>query len=267
MLLTRLLTALALIPLVVAAVLWLPPAGLAVLLALVAAGSAWEWSQFALHPRRGRLSYALGVGLLAVLLPLQPWLTAVLGCVFWLSMLIWLGVFPRGIRQGITQPALRLLIGAALLVLFAAGALAMALEPAGRELILITLVLVWAMDVGGYFAGKRFGRRRLAPLISPNKSWEGFWGGAVLAAIVAVVAAYGVLGLSGASAMGFVGLAMVVAMLSVIGDLTESMFKRQTGIKDSGTLLPGHGGLLDRLDSTYAAMPLMLAGSLLLEAV
>lgn len=267
MLLTRLLTALALIPLVVAAVLWLPPAGLAVLLALVAAGSAWEWSQFALHPRRGRLSYALGVGLLAVLLPLQPWLTAVLGCVFWFSMLVWLGVFPRGIRQGITQPALRLLIGAALLVLFAAGALAMALEPAGRELILITLVLVWAMDVGGYFAGKRFGRRRLAPLISPNKSWEGFWGGAVLAASVAVVAAYGVLGLSGASAMGFVGLAMVVAMLSVIGDLTESMFKRQTGIKDSGTLLPGHGGLLDRLDSTYAAMPLMLAGSLLLEAV
>lgn len=267
MLLTRLLTALALIPLVVAAVLWLPPAGLAILLGVVAAGSAWEWSQFALHPRRGRLSYAMGVGVLAILLPLQPWATAALGCAFWLAMLLWLALFPRGIRQGITQPVLRLAIGATLLVLFAAGALAMAVEPAGRELILITLVLVWAMDVGGYFVGKRYGRRRLAPLISPNKSWEGFWGGALLAAVVALVAAYAVLGLHGSAAITFVALAMVVAMLSVVGDLTESMFKRQTGIKDSGTLLPGHGGLLDRLDSTYAAMPLMLAGSLLLEAV
>jgi phosphatidate cytidylyltransferase len=267
MLLTRLLTALALIPLVVAAVLLLPPSGLAVLLALVAAGSAWVQRELGPLPRRGRLSYALSVGLLAVLLPLAPWATAGLGCVFWLLMLFWLAIFPRGIRQGITQPVVRLLIGATLLVLFAAGALAMALEPAGRELILITLVLVWAMDVGGYFVGKRYGRRRLAPLISPNKSWEGFWGGAVLAALVALVAAYLVLGLRGAPALAFVTLAILVAMVSVVGDLTESMFKRQTGIKDSGTLLPGHGGLLDRLDSTYAAMPLMLAGSLLLESI
>lgn len=263
MLLTRILTALVLIPLVVWALLKLPPGGLAVLLGVVVALSAWEWAQFATRSQPLRAAYAVLLGVAVLALPLAGAPLAVAGVLLWLAMFGWLLAYPRGLRPGITQAPMRLALGAAILWLFAAAALALAAVDNGRVLVLLTLVLVWAMDVGGYFFGKRFGRRKLAPQVSPNKSWEGFAGGALLGAIVSL-AGMPLLGLSGAGALQFALLGTLVAMASVVGDLTESMFKRQSGIKDSGALLPGHGGLLDRLDSTYAALPLMLAGWLLL---
>jgi len=117
-------------------------------------------------------------------------------------------------------------------------------------------VLVWAADVGAYFVGKRFGVRKLAPAVSPGKTWAGVGGGVVLALLVAAVGA----NLFELPVISFLVLCLYAALISVVGDLTVSMFKRGQGLKDSGRLLPGHGGLLDRIDSLLAASPVLVLG-------
>ena len=124
------------------------------------------------------------------------------------------------------------------------------------------LMLIWVADIGAYFAGRRWGRRKLAPTISPGKTWEGVWGAAAAAAAFALVGA-AVLGV-GSRWPGFVAVCMVTVVFSIVGDLFESMLKRQRGVKDSGSLVPGHGGVLDRLDSLLAAAPVFLLGWLVL---
>jgi phosphatidate cytidylyltransferase len=120
------------------------------------------------------------------------------------------------------------------------------------------MVLVWGADIGAYFSGRRFGKRKLAPRVSPGKSWEGVFGGLLATLLICLL-----VGLyRGWSTLDlFLALAgtAVVVLVSVVGDLTESMFKRQSGVKDSSNLLPGHGGVLDRIDSLTAAIPLFAA--------
>jgi phosphatidate cytidylyltransferase len=124
------------------------------------------------------------------------------------------------------------------------------------ELLLFALLIVWIADIGAYFAGKAFGKVKLAPKISPGKTWEGVIGG--LCAVVALsVAGSMVLALDIAVLLPF---SVAVGMLSIVGDLTVSMFKRSAGVKDSGSLFPGHGGILDRIDSVSAAVPLFAFG-------
>ena len=121
-------------------------------------------------------------------------------------------------------------------------------------LIVAVMVLVWAADIGAYFSGKTFGRRKLAPRVSPGKSWEGLIGGLITSLLITLcVGLYH--GWSPRElALALLGAALVV-VISVVGDLTESMFKRSSGIKDSSQLLPGHGGVMDRIDSLTAAVP------------
>jgi phosphatidate cytidylyltransferase len=121
---------------------------------------------------------------------------------------------------------------------------------------LFAFVLVWVADIGAFFVGRRYGRLRLAPNVSPGKTWEGVLGGVALGAIVALL---------GASwfrvpAEVFVPLCLAVVGFSVVGDLTESLLKRFAGVKDSGTLFPGHGGVMDRIDSVTGAAPVLLFG-------
>jgi phosphatidate cytidylyltransferase len=126
----------------------------------------------------------------------------------------------------------------------------------GRELVVFVLVLAWAADIGAYFAGRQFGRLRLAPIVSPNKTWEGVLGGLIAGFIVALAAR----AWFDLPAGAFLPLCVAGVLVSVIGDLLESMFKRQQGLKDSGSLLPGHGGMLDRIDSLTSSVPLLALG-------
>ena len=121
---------------------------------------------------------------------------------------------------------------------------------------LFLLLLVWAADIGAFFAGRSFGRLKLAPQVSPAKTWEGVLGGLGAAALVAAAGAWWF----DLPRVAFLSLCLAVALISVVGDLTESMFKRYAGLKDSGSVFPGHGGVLDRIDSVTAAAPLFLLG-------
>jgi phosphatidate cytidylyltransferase len=122
--------------------------------------------------------------------------------------------------------------------------------------LMFTLLLVWIADIGALFAGKFFGRIKLAPSISPGKTWEGVIGGLSAVAVLAFVVAQ----ITDMRPLFFVPFCLAVASLSVVGDLTVSMFKRDIGIKDSGKIFPGHGGVLDRIDSIAAAAPLVAIG-------
>jgi phosphatidate cytidylyltransferase len=129
----------------------------------------------------------------------------------------------------------------------------------GWEILFYLLSLVWIADIGAYFSGRRFGRHKLAPAISPGKTWEGFAGG-LLANLVWIVAIYQMSSGWGMSLPHFVLIGVITSMISVVGDLFESILKREAGVKDSGKLLPGHGGILDRIDSIIAAAPVFVAG-------
>jgi len=242
----------------------LPSQWTVLVFAAVLALAAWEWAGFGgVRRRRSRLGYVAGVSVLAWLLwdwtlnlaHLEVFL--IVACLWWLVALLWLALAP-----GRQRPALALLCGIPVLVpTFIALA---RVQMSGRgmvrgpEMVLWMLLLVFAADIGAYFAGRRFGRRKLAPRVSPGKTWEGAIGGLGAVALVALIgAAHFGLPLAAAVAFG-----CVVGIFSVIGDLTESMFKRAAGLKDSGSLLPGHGGVLDRIDGVTAAAPLYALGLL-----
>jgi len=268
----RVATALVLIPLVVAGVLLLPTPWLATLLGLIVALGALEWARLG-GLSTGAASWLLVAYQLALLwagdaLSAYPgWVLVGLGlCAGW-----WLGVgITLALRRSPVavdhrlRPAL--LIGAPLLT--AAAWLAMvrlhAVPDVGPALVLVLLVLIWVADSAAYFTGRAIGRRKLAPVVSPGKTVEGLLGALLGAGIFGLVSA--VLGLLvGLGPFAAVVLFIGVALVSVAGDLFESYAKRAAGVKDSGTLLPGHGGVLDRIDSLIAAAPAFLLGLLVLR--
>ena len=262
----RVLTALVLIPLVVLATLGLPTPWFALLMGLLALLGAWEWAGLGGWVRPAeRLGYCLGVALVLVGIhallaaPSGVWLVLGAALVWWLVALAWV----VRLQQGMAVPALdaapvRLLAGwmvlgptwGALTELHGAGG-------AGPALVLFLLVLVWCADSAAFFVGRRYGRRRLASRVSPGKSVEGVLGAMLAGALLAGAAAP----LGGVPApLPFVALSVLTVITSVLGDLTESAFKRRAGVKDSGSLIPGHGGVLDRIDSLTAAAPLFVLG-------
>lgn len=259
MLLTRILTAIVLVVVLAMVLLLLPQTLAAGALGLLALAGAWEWAAFAgLSRAPARAAYV--VTCLAVMVGL--WVVAgtpagfnlVLGgaLAWWCVAFLWILRWPRRGRPWLAGLAGILALApmwVALTRLFEAGLI-------GRELVIFALVIAWAADVGAYFVGRQFGRTKLAPWVSPNKTWEGALGG-LAAGFLAALAAQAWFGFEAAA---FLPLCVAVILASIVGDLTESMFKRQRGIKDSGRLLPGHGGVLDRIDSLTAAVPVLTLG-------
>lgn len=267
MLKQRILTALVLLPIALGGFFLLDGGWFALFIGAVVSLGAWEWARlagFAAQPLR--VGYAaLVAGLLGLLyqLPMLAPVVLVLALLWWLVALALVVGYPQSSRfwSGSWQ---RVLIGLLLLLPAWQGLVLFKQWPQGNWLILAVMVLVWGADIGAYFAGKAFGKRKLAAQVSPGKSWEGFYGGMAASLLITLgVAIYREWSLFDA-VLALLGAAVVVAF-SVLGDLNESMFKRQAGIKDSSNLLPGHGGILDRIDSLTAAIPvfaslLILAG-------
>jgi phosphatidate cytidylyltransferase len=259
---TRILTAATLAGLLLSGLFLMPPAWVLPAFGAVFIIGAWEWSGFgSLRGSAARLGYAVGSALLLVFA--WRWtadpahLVVLLGvaCAWWMIAFLWLSLIPT--RH---HPAIALVCGVAVLVpaFIALARLQTTTQgfARGPQLVLWLVLLVIASDIGAYFAGRSLGRLKLAPRVSPGKTWEGALGGLCMVALVAWGgAAYFGLPPGAVVAFGF-----AVGIFSIIGDLTESMFKRAAGLKDSGVLLPGHGGLLDRLDSVTAAAPLYALG-------
>ena len=173
-------------------------------------------------------------------------------CLWWVMAFLWILLIPQyGSRFAAVLAGLLVLVPAAIGL-----ARVMTIQPNGNWLLLYLLVLIAAADVGGYFGGRQFGRHKLAPAISPGKTWEGFAAGMLAAMAVAAISAP----LFDQPIFAWVALGLLVALISVVGDLVESLFKRKVGLKDSSGLLPGHGGVLDRIDSHTAAAPVFLLG-------
>jgi phosphatidate cytidylyltransferase len=260
----RIAAATVLIPLVVAAVVWLPGTGFALVLGVFAAIGAREWCRVGDLPAAWHWAFqALIVVSLAALYVLLGY-AGVLGGVlaaalaWWLVALAWVIAHQHGAAmRAMGSAAVRAAAG--WLVLVPAWVALVCLHQQRPLLVLYLLVLIWVADSAAFFAGRRFGRRKLATRVSPGKSWEGV-AAALLAVAVLAAGTAGARGAGAAAGAGFVALSLAVAIASVVGDLTESLFKRRAGVKDSGTLIPGHGGVLDRIDSLTAAGPCFAAG-------
>ncbi len=275
MLKQRVITAVAIVVPLLAALVWLEPAPLMALFALVVVGAAWEWSDmsgirapglrglYCLIVAAGMTGFAFQANLFNAVPNIELIRDAMhVAVIFWAIALLWVMGYPgsAGLWGSV---AVRALMGLVVLLPTWLALYYLRVQGQGALLILYVLVVVVAADVGAYFAGRAWGRAKLAVNVSPNKSWAGFWGGLAASQALALVAGLFWPGGLPLELPVFMVLSGVASLASVLGDLLESMVKRHRGIKDSGNLLPGHGGLMDRLDSLTAAIPVFTLGMLL----
>ena len=276
----RLITAAILIPFFIWVTLALPSRYFAVITAVIVALGAWEWTGLAGLNRKWRYTGVfvtiVMMGVMAVYVIETKALYALLGIVviWWVAGLSWVVSYNRKPATSPCAAGAATLAGGenrlgraavGLLVLVPAWTALVALHESGvygPNFVLFLFVLIGMADSGAYFAGRWWGKAKLMPNVSPGKTWSGVAGGLWTALLVSVTGGV-VLGLSWEETRQFTIVGLVTTAFSIVGDLLESMYKRQAGVKDSGALLPGHGGVLDRIDSITAAAPLFLAGLLL----
>ncbi|QWA12149.1 phosphatidate cytidylyltransferase [Sodalis ligni] len=281
MLKSRLITAFILIPIVIAALFLLPPVGFALVTLAVCMLAAWEWGQFAgLATRSQRIWLAILCGLLLALMMLtipdyHPFTSAwqveyalSASLVWWLAALVLVLCYPQSAALWRRSSTLRLLFGILTIVPFFWGMLALRQHQytlnhfIGAWWLLYVMLLVWGADSGAYLFGRALGKHKLAPRVSPGKTWEGLAGGLLTSAVLSWL--FGKYAPLEAAPLSLLLCSVIAVLASVLGDLTESMFKREAGIKDSGQLIPGHGGILDRIDSLTAAVPVFACLMLLI---
>ncbi|WP_217476766.1 phosphatidate cytidylyltransferase [Stutzerimonas stutzeri] len=257
MLKQRIITAAILLPIALIGFFLLEGLAFALFIGVVVVLGAWEWARLAgFVSQFARVAYALLVAASLLMLYRLPGLTAwllPLSVIWWLVATALVLGYPDSQRHW--GGSIGSLVIGALILLPAWQALVVLKQwPQGNWLIVAVMVLVWAADIGAYFSGKTFGRRKLAPQVSPGKSWEGLIGGLITGLLITLCVALYQDWSPREMVLALLGAALVV-VISVVGDLTESMFKRSSGIKDSSQLLPGHGGVMDRIDSLTAAVP------------
>lgn len=271
MLLQRTLTALLLIPLALFIILG---PGTPVFAAIVAAAflvGVWEWTRLS-----GLTSTAARIAMLALfaLIIIGAWrphdprlwgALAAVGVLWWLVACAWLRHFAFGAAPTPENRRIKLMAGLFVMVpAWAALVLIHRIAPHGHWWTFLGLAIVWAADIGAYFAGRFLGKRKLAPQISPGKTWAGVYGAFVAAALVVGIGGW-LLGVHDARLVGLIVVAAFTVAASIVGDLIESLMKRHAKMKDSGQIFPGHGGLLDRLDGVFAAIPVFAAGKTVID--
>lgn len=273
MLSTRIITAFVLIPLVLGALFLLPPKAWGAVSLVVIVVAATEWANVVGYRQETWWVFVAGTFLITgALLFAAPagfdrgWPDSIVLAVCGTATAFWLLVVPLWLRYRWRASSATGSIMAGWLVLVGAWMAVVALQAQSSWRVLAAMAIVWIADTAAYFAGRVFGRHKLAPAISPGKTWEGVAGGLLAVALYALVLVFAALdpapSLIGVT--GWVLFAMAVAALSVTGDLFESLLKRHAGVKDSGRILPGHGGILDRIDALLAAMPPLAVGALVL---
>lgn len=266
----RVLTALLLLPLAMAAIFALPAQWFPILLALILLGGSWEYRRLAgiSDHASGYLLMLIQTAILALAYRHRgQWdndilMLMSLSCAAWLLMFVRLTLFRPDARPDRRYRAASFFTA---ILSISTGWFAISwirLQSDGSWLILLLLLIVWAADTGAYFAGKQFGKKKLAPHISPGKTRAGLLGGLIAAPLMALLAT-NLMPVPHFAPVSLILLSLATALVSVAGDLMISLHKRTSGLKDSGNLLPGHGGILDRLDSLLAAAPFFAMGLLL----
>jgi len=255
MLKQRLLTALILAPLALWGLFGLSGAPFAIFTGLVIGVGAWEWARLSGFKLKGQLLFPVFILLMLYGIYQQPerleealWL----GLIWWLVALFFVVTYPRTTAIWRCPPR-RLVMG--IFILIPAWAGFVLLHEQGWFWLLYVLLIAWVADVFAYFAGRAFGKHKLAPAVSPGKSWEGVLGGLVGTSLLTAAASF-YLGFSLNQFGLLLAITLIITAVSVLGDLTESLVKRESGMKDSSQLLPGHGGIMDRIDSLTSAIPI-----------
>lgn len=283
MLKQRVLSAIVMIALALAALFGLSPLPFTIALSAIVVLAMWEWAQFVGFKRpiaRAIVAFVVTCLLFFPIMASTDYIRAArfltdgttpllfLGCLWWLVALGLVVTYPKSAKGWQHSVSAKFIFGFCTLMPFLIGVLALRfyqypLNPyQGTYLLLYVFLLVWGADSGAYFVGRALGKRKLAPKVSPGKSWEGAIGGVLTSALIAVFFLQFAPNVFGReiSTVAFVVLSIITVAVSILGDLSESMFKRQAGIKDSSQLIPGHGGILDRIDSLTAAVPVFATG-------
>lgn len=270
MLKRRILTAFIVILPLVAALFYFPPGWIAVLFGLFIAAAAWEWAT--LSGMRGlfsRAAYVLfllilgAAGMYSVLQQPSPIVSFLVSAGLWWLWALAELIGRRDVHKGMFATVSGRIVGGWLVLIppWVAAIYLLGIDGEHpRALLLFLLVLVWVADSAAYAAGSVFGRTKLAPRVSPGKTVEGVVGGVVGVVLLAWLCGTMIWKFEPGLLARWIGLAVVTSLFSVVGDLTESKLKRIAGVKDSGRLFPGHGGVLDRIDALTAAAPVFLLG-------
>jgi phosphatidate cytidylyltransferase len=262
----RIITALILAPLMVGGIFFLPVEQFAYFIGFIVTVAAWEWANLAGYTSQiVRLSYATFVAMIVAVtgyfIQQVASLSAIIlsaGAAWWLLACFLIIQYPKKVSLWKAKPV-RAVIGLLVLVPMWIGFMILKSQEHSSLIIVYVMLLIWGADTGAYFAGKTWGKAKLAPNVSPGKSWAGFWGGLATTGLIAIVFLLSVnhwlRPVTGDDCVLLAIITVITAVISVMGDLLESMMKRHRGIKDSSQLLPGHGGVLDRIDSMASAVP------------